>query len=165
MSALYKTFSAFRLARVAPRAAFSTSIRTQKSAIDAAKDTLKEIDRKVADSAVKGIEKGEQASQAVKEAAGISTAKADATAQQATGEAKGTMKEMAGKAKGTMQELKGEAKGKASELAGEAKGTTADEMAGKAKGTAKEMAGEAKGKASELMGEAKGKKEEVKSKM
>ena len=58
MSALYKTFSAFRLARVAPRAAFSTSIRTQKSAIDAAKDTLKEIDRKVADSAVKGIEKG-----------------------------------------------------------------------------------------------------------
>ncbi len=50
--------STFRVARLAPRAAFSTSVRNQKSAIDAAKDTLKEVDRKVSDAAVKGIEKG-----------------------------------------------------------------------------------------------------------
>lgn len=59
MSFLYKTStSAFRVARLAPRAAFSTSVRSQKSAIDVAKDTLKEVDRKVADAAVRGIEKG-----------------------------------------------------------------------------------------------------------
>jgi len=84
----------------------------------------------------------ERASAKVKEAAGISTQKADASAQRAAGNAKGTAHEMAGKAKGTAQE-----------------------MAGEAKGTAQEMAGEAKGKTSELVDEAKGKKEEVKSKI
>jgi hypothetical protein len=59
MSFLYKaSTSAFRVARLAPRAAFSTSVRSQKSAIDVAKETLKEVDRTVADAAVKGIEKG-----------------------------------------------------------------------------------------------------------
>jgi len=59
MSFLYKaSTSAFRVARLAPRAAFSTSVRSQKSAIDVAKDALKDVDRTVADAAVKGIEKG-----------------------------------------------------------------------------------------------------------
>ena len=44
------------------RAAFSTTFRAQKSAVDstldAAKETLKSIDRTVSDAAVKGIEKG-----------------------------------------------------------------------------------------------------------
>ena len=59
MSFLYKaSTSAFRVGRLAPRAAFSTSVRSQKSAIDVAKGALKEVDRTVADAAVKGIEKG-----------------------------------------------------------------------------------------------------------
>lgn len=59
MTFLYRSStSAFRLARLAPRTAFSTSVRTQKSAVNTAKETLKDVDRKVADAAVKGIEKG-----------------------------------------------------------------------------------------------------------
>ena len=52
------TATAFRSTRLLPRALFSTSVQTQKSTVDAARDTLKEVDRKVADVAVKGIEKG-----------------------------------------------------------------------------------------------------------
>ena len=64
MSFLTRTSTtAFRTLRfTTPRAAFSTSFRSQKSAVDstldAAKDTLKSIDRSVSNAAVKGIEKG-----------------------------------------------------------------------------------------------------------
>jgi hypothetical protein len=37
---------------------FSSSVRVQKSTVDAAKDTLKTADRAVSDTLVKGIEKG-----------------------------------------------------------------------------------------------------------
>ena len=57
MSSLCRTPSfAFRSTLFIPRATFSTSIRARKSAVDAAKDTLKSVDRTVSDAAVKGIE-------------------------------------------------------------------------------------------------------------
>lgn len=43
----------FRQARL-----FSTSTPIRKSAVDTAKETAEEINRKVSDAAVKGIEKG-----------------------------------------------------------------------------------------------------------
>ena len=39
-------------------AAFSTSVRHQKSAVDATKDVLKKVDRAAGDAAAKGIEVG-----------------------------------------------------------------------------------------------------------
>lgn len=40
------------------RRLFSTAPALRKTAVDAAKDTLKKVDRTVSDAAVKGIEKG-----------------------------------------------------------------------------------------------------------
>ena len=63
MSFLTRTAAtAFRTTRHTSRATFSTSVRAQKSAVDAAKDTLKAVDRKVSDAAVKGLEKGGKSS-------------------------------------------------------------------------------------------------------
>jgi hypothetical protein len=42
------------------RAAFTTTARHQKSAVDSAKDTLKSVNRKVADKLVDGIDVGSQ---------------------------------------------------------------------------------------------------------
>jgi hypothetical protein len=43
------------LAASAPRAAFSTSVQRQKTVTEAAKDTLKTVDRKVSDKLVEGL--------------------------------------------------------------------------------------------------------------
>jgi len=124
------------------RAAFSTSIRSQKSAvdstIDAAKDTLKTIDRKVSDAAVKGIEKGQEAAEAARHVAGVNASKAEGTASEVTGKAKGAMNETSGSTSGSASEMVGEAKGKAQEVAGKTKGNMA-EMKGQAKAKANEM--------------------------
>ncbi|OAL74225.1 hypothetical protein A7D00_2257 [Trichophyton violaceum] len=56
------------------RAFFSTSPQHQKGPIEATKDTLKAADRLVSDAAVKGIEKGEAATNKIKHTIG-STAK------------------------------------------------------------------------------------------
>ncbi|MCJ1485265.1 hypothetical protein MMC06_005439 [Schaereria dolodes] len=121
MSFFYKASSnAFRAARIAPRAPFSISVRSQKSAVDTAKDTVKSVDRKISDAAVKGIEKGEQASATVKETVGVNaskaSAKADGSTSEMAGEAKGKASELAGKAQGKTNELSGEVKGKAAEV-------------------------------------------------
>jgi hypothetical protein len=46
------------MAAAAPRAAFSTSIRFQKTPVESAKDTLKTVDRTVSDKIVDGINIG-----------------------------------------------------------------------------------------------------------
>ncbi|KAJ5386089.1 hypothetical protein N7509_008630 [Penicillium cosmopolitanum] len=111
---------------IAPRVTTIRSISStasyQKGPVDATKDTLKQADRIVSDATVKGIDKGEQAKNKLKDAMG------------ATGQ----------DAKGKMQEAKGEA----AQYAGEGKGK-AEHMAGKAKGKASEAMGEAAGKAKE----------------
>jgi len=83
----------------------STSTRLQKGPVETAKDALKKVDRAVSDVAVKGIETGEKATEAVKETVGKDT-----------GEAKGKASELAGEAKGKAYEVKGQAKGKAEEM-------------------------------------------------
>ena len=152
----------------APRAAFSSSVVLQKSAVDSAKDTLKTVDRAVADKLVDGINVGgksthfptllyslltdifphtENVVNKVKGTAEEAASKtANTSAAELRGEAKGTANEMAGKAKGTANEYTGKAKGAASEYSGEAKGT-AEQLKGKAKGVAHDIAGKAKGAA------------------
>ncbi|MCJ1300970.1 hypothetical protein MMC08_003769 [Hypocenomyce scalaris] len=111
-----------RVVRVAPRISvssrspFSISAPVAKSPLDPVKDTLKSVDRTVSDAAVKGIEKGEQVSQATKEAVGINTSKVAGAAKETKGEVKGKAQELAGEAQGKAAELKGEAKGKAEEV-------------------------------------------------
>ncbi|KAL8826421.1 MAG: hypothetical protein Q9191_003809 [Dirinaria sp. TL-2023a] len=102
-----------RLLPLARQARLFSSSPLRASVIDSAKESVKKADRTVSDAAVKGIEKGEQASQKAKSTIGLKT-----------GETKGTAAEVTGEAKGKAQELAGEAKGKASEVAGEAKGKT-----------------------------------------
>ncbi|MCJ1337135.1 hypothetical protein MMC09_002414 [Bachmanniomyces sp. S44760] len=124
MSFLSRTLPTLRcstaVSTTVPRAAFSTSIQSRKSAIDAAKDTLKDVDRKISDAAVKGIEKGEQAAESTKHTIGMETS-------EARSEAKSKASELSGKAQGTARE----AKGKAHEVAGQAKGK-AEELKGEA---------------------------------
>ncbi|GIZ38588.1 hypothetical protein CKM354_000200100 [Cercospora kikuchii] len=48
---------------------FSTSVRVQKGPVEAAKDTLKEVDKNVSSTIVAGIEKGEQLTGRAKEQA------------------------------------------------------------------------------------------------
>ncbi|KAK4122029.1 hypothetical protein N657DRAFT_682494 [Parathielavia appendiculata] len=137
------------------RAAFTTATRYQKSAVESAKDTLKTVDRKVADKLVDGIDIGTAYASKVKEAATQTTeGKASAVASKIK---EATSEVSAGKVTGKAAELRGEVQGKASEVAGEAKGK-ASELAGEAKGKTSEMMGEAKG----MAGEAKGKAKEVK---
>ncbi|KAK3292983.1 uncharacterized protein B0H64DRAFT_375963 [Chaetomium fimeti] len=157
MSALTSRTAAItrRLASTTPtstlsRAAFTTTTRRQKNPVEAAKDTLKTVDRKVSDTLVDGINIGSAYANKIKEATSeVSEGKVTGRASELRGEAAGKASEVAGEAKGKASEVAGEAKGKASELAGEARG-------------AKEQA---KGKASEMAGEAKAKVGEVKEKM
>ncbi|KAL9018681.1 MAG: hypothetical protein Q9185_003995 [Variospora sp. 1 TL-2023] len=94
----------------------STTPTARKSAVDAAKDTAKAVDRTVADVAVKGIEKGEAAAAKARETVGMGSSKASGSTQEMAGEAKGKANEMMGEAKGKAQEVAGEAKGKKEEM-------------------------------------------------
>ncbi|KAJ6105750.1 hypothetical protein N7512_009267 [Penicillium capsulatum] len=100
----------------------SSTARVDRSPVEATKDTLKKADRTVSDAAVKGINKGEQAKDKIKEAVGSTTHEAKDKAQHLKGEAAG---------------YASEGKGKAAEAAGEAKGKTKEAM-GEAAGKAKE---------------------------
>ncbi|KAJ4300668.1 hypothetical protein N0V90_002755 [Kalmusia sp. IMI 367209] len=92
---------------------FSTSPIARKSPVETVKDAAKAVDKTISGAAVKGIEKGEKAAEAIKHAV-----------PESTGQAKGQAHEVAGQAKGKASELSGEAKGKAQELKGEAKAKT-----------------------------------------
>ncbi|KAK4099154.1 hypothetical protein N658DRAFT_525774 [Parathielavia hyrcaniae] len=117
------------------RAAFTTSARHQKSAVESAKDTLKTVDRKVSDKLVDGIDIGTTYASKLKEATTQSTEGGKASA--VTGKIKEATSDVSeGKVTGKAAELRGEVEGKASEVMGEARG-----MAGEAKGKAKEMKG------------------------
>ncbi|KAK0610004.1 ClpP/crotonase-like domain-containing protein [Bombardia bombarda] len=163
------------------RPVFKGSVQMQKSVAETAKDTLKTVDRAVADKLVDGIDIGsskiKDAAEQVSNSDAANTVASKAAelrgqANSAAGSAKGTAQDLAGQAKGTAQEYAGSAKGSAQDLAGQAKGTaqeysgsgkgTAEEYTGKAKGAASEVAGKVKGAASEVEGKAKGAAEEAK---
>ncbi|KAI1807464.1 hypothetical protein F4811DRAFT_474276 [Daldinia bambusicola] len=99
-----------RVAAVPAPRHFSTSIAAQKSVTEAAKDTLKSVDRKVSDKLVDGINAGANLASKVK-------GEADA------GKVKGTAEEIRGQVKGEAEELKGKAKGAAQEAEGKVKGS------------------------------------------
>jgi len=128
------------LANAAPRATFSSTVKLQRTPVEAAKDTLHSVDRAVSDKLVDGINIGSTVASKVKEA---------------------TENVTAGDIKGKANEMGATASGKASHLAGQAKGAAA-EMTGKAKGTASEMAGKAEGTAEQWKGKAKGAAEQAK---
>ncbi|KAL5121159.1 hypothetical protein ACEQ8H_001011 [Pleosporales sp. CAS-2024a] len=88
---------------------FSTSPIARKSPVETIKDAAKAVDKTISGAAVRGIEKGEQAAETVKQAM-----------PESSGEAKGQAHEIAGQAKGKANEVAGQAKGKAAELQGEA---------------------------------------------
>ncbi|AEO68272.1 uncharacterized protein THITE_2117709 [Thermothielavioides terrestris NRRL 8126] len=130
--------------RLAPstlsRAAFTTSARHPKSAVDAATETLKSVDRKVSDKIVDGINIGTAYANKIKEATHeVSSGKVTGKAAELLGEMKGKAHEAAGEAKGKASEMKG----KAGEVASEAKG-----KAGEVAGKTREAVGEAKEKLS-----------------
>ncbi|KAI9707645.1 MAG: hypothetical protein M1836_000606 [Candelina mexicana] len=163
MSAIFRT-SALRTVRVAPRA-FSTSVRTRKSAMDPVKDAAKTVDKTLSQAAIKGLEVGQSATEKAKAAVGMDPKKdVHGNMEDAASQAKASAQHMSGEAKGKGQELAGEAKGKGQEMTGEAKGK-GQEIAGEAKGKGQTMTGAVKGKAEELKGQAKGTAEEVKAKM
>ncbi|PLB52855.1 hypothetical protein P170DRAFT_472747 [Aspergillus steynii IBT 23096] len=103
----------------------SSTARLEKGPVEATKDTLKKADKAFSGAAVKGIEKG----------------------QEATGKIKNSASSVAGSAESKSEELKGEAEA----AAGKGKGK-AEETLGEAKGKTKEAYGEAKGKAKETLG-------------
>jgi len=110
------------------RAAFTTTARQQKSPVESAKETLKTVDRKVADKLVDGINIGTAYANKIKEA----------TSEVSEGKVTGKAEELRGEMAGKASQVAGEAKGKASELAGEAKGA-AGEAKGKARGVKEEV--------------------------
>ncbi|KAI1207564.1 uncharacterized protein F4807DRAFT_433770 [Annulohypoxylon truncatum] len=87
---------------------FTTSTVAQKTVTEAAKDTLKSVDRKVSDKLVDGISAGEKIASKVKGEA--DTGKVKGTAEEIRGQAKGQAKELEGKVKGTAEEIRGSAK-------------------------------------------------------
>ncbi|KAI1451515.1 hypothetical protein F4805DRAFT_94459 [Annulohypoxylon moriforme] len=89
---------------------FTTSIAAQKTVTESAKDTLKSVDRKVADKLVDGINAGENIASKVK-------------GEVETGKVKGTAEDIRGQVKGQTEELKGKAKGAAKEAEGKVKGS------------------------------------------
>lgn len=95
---------------------FSISPAVRKSVVDSAKDAAKKVDRTISDVAVKGIETGEKAANAIKSAVPGTTDEAKGKASELTGEASGKASEMTGEAKGKANELVGKAKGKTDEV-------------------------------------------------
>ncbi|KAI0206655.1 hypothetical protein F4808DRAFT_2297 [Astrocystis sublimbata] len=106
----------------APRQ-FSTSLAARKSVTEAAKDTIKTVDRKVSDKLVDGINAGAKAAETVTGKAANANAKASGTAEEIRGQAKGTSEELLGKAKGAANEAEGSIKGAAKKAEGEVKGS------------------------------------------
>ncbi|KAI1273539.1 hypothetical protein F5Y07DRAFT_252272 [Xylaria sp. FL0933] len=114
---------ASRVASVQVPRQFSTSIAARKSVTEAAKDTLKTVDRKVSDKLVDGINTASKAAETVTGKATETNYKAAGSAEEIRSKAKGTAEELAGKAKGTAKEAEGSIKGAAKEAEGKAKGS------------------------------------------
>ncbi|RYP05107.1 hypothetical protein DL764_004023 [Monosporascus ibericus] len=108
---------------VQTRRQFSTTIAAQKSTTETVKESLKQVDRKVSDKLVDGINVGSAAAQKVAGVAEAGGSKARASAEELRGEAKGKASELQGELQGKASELKGEAKGAAKEAEGKVKGS------------------------------------------
>ncbi|KAK6533732.1 hypothetical protein TWF694_002663 [Orbilia ellipsospora] len=119
-----------RLPTAAIARPLSTSYPLRKSVTDTVKDTVDTIDKKAGATLAAGIQKTENATEAVKDsvsgAVGAAQDKAP-TADEAKGMAKGKASELQGQAK----QAHSEAKGKIDEMSGKAKGAF-EEAKGKA---------------------------------
>ncbi|KAI0475462.1 hypothetical protein GGR56DRAFT_515136 [Xylariaceae sp. FL0804] len=93
----------------APRQ-FSTTIAAHKSATEAAKDTLKSVDRKVSDKLVDGINAGSKAAEKVTGEATEKGYKASGTASEVEGKMKGKTEELKGKAEKVAKDAEGKVK-------------------------------------------------------
>lgn len=112
------------------RVRFSTSPYAKKDSGSAVKETIESVNKTVGNAAVKGIEKGQKATDTLKSTVGLNAKQAEGSAKETSGEAQGKASELAGEAKGKAQEVAGQAKGKTQEVAGQAKGK-AEEVKGK----------------------------------
>jgi len=99
---------------------FSTIRPLNKGPVEMGKDALKAADNVASKAAIKGLDAGEAAKDAIADAAG----KVSGKAQQTSGETKGDASQLAGQAQGKAHELAGKAKGKAAEVEGEVKKAT-----------------------------------------
>lgn len=94
---------------------FSTSVPARKSAVDAAKDAVKNVDKTISQAAVKGIEKGRKSSSHTRIAATLRRS-IDVVLEEATQATKETVGMNASEAKAKANEASGQAKGKAHEV-------------------------------------------------
>ncbi|OAF57496.1 hypothetical protein VC83_04577 [Pseudogymnoascus destructans] len=92
--------------------AFTVSAMRQKGPVDAAKDALKTVDRKVSDKLVGGIKVGETVAEKTKQATGLKGHQAKREFEEdlynEEGEVKGKINEAIGEAKGKVREAEGE---------------------------------------------------------
>ncbi|KAI0397546.1 hypothetical protein F5Y17DRAFT_454949 [Xylariaceae sp. FL0594] len=130
----------------APRQ-FSTSLAARKSVTEAAKDTLKTVDRKVSDKLVDTINAGSKAAEKVSGKTTEASYKAAGTAEEIRSKAKAEASEL----KGETEELKGKAKAAAFEAEGKVKGV-AKETEGKVKGAMQRLVYNMHGKADTVQG-------------
>ncbi|CRG85979.1 hypothetical protein PISL3812_02982 [Talaromyces islandicus] len=84
----------------------STTPVAQRGPVEATKDTIKKVDRTVANAAVKGIETGEKVTKKTQETIGLKGHEAEGKANEIAGEAKGKASELEGRAKGKAEELR-----------------------------------------------------------
>ncbi|KAI0433124.1 hypothetical protein F5Y09DRAFT_97657 [Xylaria sp. FL1042] len=112
---------ASRVALIQAPRQFSTSIAARKSVTEAAKETLKSVDRKVSDKLVDGINIGSKAAQTVTGKAKEANYKAAGSAEEIRSKAKSNAEELAGKTKGAAKEAEGSIKGATKEAEGKAK--------------------------------------------
>ncbi|KFY20919.1 hypothetical protein V491_03311 [Pseudogymnoascus sp. VKM F-3775] len=106
--------------------AFTVSAARERGPVDAAKDALKTVDRKVSDKLVGGIKAGETVAEKTKDLTGLKGHKTKKEFEDdlynEEGEVVGKVNEAIGEAKGKASEWAGEAKGKAKEAEGKIKG-------------------------------------------
>ncbi|KAI0409154.1 hypothetical protein F4802DRAFT_593442 [Xylaria palmicola] len=121
-AALRRAALTSRVASVHTPRQFTTSFAAHKTIAESAKDTLKNVDRKVSDKLVDGINVGSKAAETVTGKAAEANYKAAGTAQEIRGKAKAEGAELAGKAKGAAKEAEGSIKGAAKEAEGKVKG-------------------------------------------
>jgi F0F1-type ATP synthase membrane subunit b/b' len=112
-----------RVASVQASRQFTTTFAARKTVTEAAKDTIKTVDRKVSDKLVDGINASTKAAEAVTGKAADANQKAAGTAQEIRDKAKSDSAELAGEAKGAINEAKGTIKGAAKETEGKVKGS------------------------------------------
>ncbi|KAI0534743.1 hypothetical protein GGR58DRAFT_481777 [Xylaria digitata] len=110
-----------RVASIQAPRQFSTSMASRKTITEAAKDTIKSVDRKVSDKLVAGINIGAKAAETVTGKATEANYKVTGSAQEIRNKMHAESEELAGKAKGAAKEAEGSVKGAAKHAEGKAK--------------------------------------------